>query len=247
MITHLKPSLSKSQQPWSGDDLTKNVTHELEVQQKIHEIENCLEVFSSPTMQLNMSTFPRNKFHLHCQLLLNSYQSSKKFSPSYPGKIITTKCTCHPQTENESEKIDVDTEVEELNPMNSITKQIQTDSKIESILNTDEDEDEDEYYSVRDEINELNHRTNTDYCLSTRYRSQGTILTQNEVDRIASDGEHLLYFSETSKSLCYITNISSDRQTDGISMTKEITCRWPHHTILDLILFPDLITIYLCN
>jgi hypothetical protein len=238
MITNLKPLITKSQQNCSHNDLTKNLMYELEIQRKqINEIENHLELFSSPIMQLKMSTFPRNKFDLNCQLLLNSYQSIKKFSSSYPGKIITTQCTCDQYNEYISEKIDVDTEVEELNQIVYSTKQIQTDPIIEFIHNTDDDEDE--YFSLKDETSELSTRiNNTEYCLSRNYIVQGTILTQNEVDRIASDGEHLLYFSDTSKSLCYVTNISSDGQGNGISMTKEITSRWPHYPILDLVYSP---------
>jgi len=237
MITNLKPLIIKSQQNWLRDSITKNIVHELEIQRKqINEIENYLEIFSFPTMKINMLTYPRNKLHLHCQLLLNSYKSTKTFSSLYPGKIIKTQCTCDQNIESESEKIDVDTEVEELNPIVYSTKQIQTDPIIESIHNTDDDASE--YFSLQDELSELSNRINTEYCLSTNYISQGTILTQNEVDRIASDGEHLLYFSDQSKSLCYVINISSDKQTNGISITKEITCRWPHYTILDLVYSP---------
>ncbi len=98
---------------------------------------------------------------------------------------------------------------------------------IKSIHNTDDNESE--YFSLQDDISELSNRINIEYCLSKHYISQGIILTQNKVDRIASDGEHLLYFSDVSKSLCYVINISPDKQTNGISRTKEITCRWPHY------------------
>jgi hypothetical protein len=185
-------------------------------------------------MQLKMSTYPRNKLDLHCQLL-DSYRSTKKFSPSYPGKIFIAKCACDQNFEHENEKIYVDTEVEELNQSIYSTKQTQTSTIIESTHNTDDD---DEYFSLHDETSELSNRINTEYCLSTQYISRGTILTQNEVDRIASDGEHLLYFSEASKSLCYVTKISLEKKSNGISMTKEITCRWPHYPILDLIYSP---------
>jgi hypothetical protein len=232
VITNLKPLITKSQQNWLRDGITKNIIHELEIQRKqINEIENHLEIFSFPTMQINMSTYPRNKLDLHCQLLLNTYKSTKTFSSFYPGKIIKTQCTCDQNIEYESEKIDVDTEVEELNSIVYSTKQIQTDPIIiESIHNTDNDESE--YFSLQDNISELSNRINIEYCLSKHYISQGTILTQNKVDRIASDGEHLLYFSDVSKSLCYVINILSDRQT------KEITCRWPHYTIIDLVYSP---------
>jgi hypothetical protein len=220
MITNFKPLTSKS----SSDDLNENI---------ISEIEKRLEIFSSPIMQLKISTFPRNKFHLNCQLLSKSYRSTKQFSPSYPGKIITSKCTCDQQTEYEIEKIDIDTEVEEISQIITSTKQTQTDSLLESINN----DDEDEFYSLKEETNELlSNRIYTEHCLSTNYHSQNTIITQNQVDRIASNGEHLLYFSDTSKSLCYVTNISSsNKHANGISVTKEITCRWPHQPILDLV------------
>ena len=106
------------------------------------------------------------------------------------------------------------------------------------MVDTTYDVDDDDDYFLQDETDQINKRVNTENCLSTRYVQQGTILTQNEVDRIASDGEHLLYFSETSRSLCYITTISSTKQANGTSMTKEISCRWPHHSILDLIYSP---------
>jgi hypothetical protein len=237
MMTNLKPFISESEQIRSHEDITKTVTDELEIQRKqISEIEHRLAIFSAPIMQLKMSTFPRSKFNLHCQLFLNSYQSTKQFSSSSPGKIITTKCTYDQQTEHDIEKLDIDTEVEELNQLIYSTKQTQTDFNIQPTLNVDEDEDE--YFSLQDETTELINRMNTECSLSTHYTSQGTITTQNEVDRIASDGEHLLYFSDASKTLCYITNISSDRQTNGISTTKEITCRWPHHSILDIVYSP---------
>ena len=232
MITNLKPLISKS----SSEDLTNNVMDKLDIQrQEIEAIEKRLEIFSSPTMRLKIFTFPRNQFDLQCQLFSDSYRSTKRFAASYPGKRITTKCTCAQKTERVSEKIDVDTEVEELSLISYSTKQTQTD---QSTSITHDDNDDDEFYSLQEETSELNHRMNVEHSLSTQYHSQGTILTQNEVDRIASDGEHLLYFSETSKSLCYIRSISSDRHTNGIAMTKEITCRWPHHPILDLVYSP---------
>ncbi|CAF1486152.1 unnamed protein product, partial [Adineta ricciae] len=154
--------------------------------------------------------------------------------------LITAQCSYSQSNEYESEKIVVDTEIEELNQNIYSTKQIQTDSLIESNPNViaNHDADEDEYYSLQEDTSELSTRTNTEPYLSTRYTSQGTILTQNEVDRIASDGEHLLYFSDTSKLLCYVRDISFDQQIEHISITKEITCRWPHYPILDLIYSP---------
>jgi hypothetical protein len=198
----------------------------------LNEFDKYFSKISSPIMQLKISTLPRNKFHLHCQLL----SDSKVFSSSYPGKIITSKCSCHQQTERESEKIDVDTEVEELNQIINNNKQTQTGSINETTTHHHADDDEDEFYSLQEETSELSNRIYTEYCLSTNYHSHGIILTQNEVDRIASDGEHLLYFSGTTKSICYITNIiSSNKHTNGISGTKEIICRWPHQPILDLV------------
>lgn len=234
MITELKPIMTKSQQNWSRDGITKDHLYEIDYQRKqINDIEKRLEIFSSPIMQLKMSTYPRNKLNLNCQLLSNIYQKTNQFSSIYPGKIITTQCTCGENFQYENDKIDVNTEIEELNQIIFSTKQTQTDPIFEPNYNTDDDQDE--YFSLHDETSDISNRIATEYCLSTNYISQGTILTQNEVDRIASDGEHILYFSDTSKSLCYVTNISSDRKTIGISTTKEITCRWPYHPILDLV------------
>ncbi|CAF2338571.1 unnamed protein product [Rotaria sp. Silwood2] len=241
MIANVNSLITKSQQNWTRDGITKNVILELDIQRKqINEIQEHLNTFSLPSMQLKMSTYPRNKLDLDCQLLLNLCTTAKKFSCSYPGKIISTKCLCSQHTEYDNEKIDVDTEVEELNENLYSTKEIQTDSIIESNHNTYVDDvidnDEDEYFSLHEEINnELNNSTHTEHCLSKHFINQGTILTENEVDRIASDGEHLLYFSDTSKSLCYILKILSDQQVNGTSRTKEITCRWPHYPILDLV------------
>lgn len=219
----------------------KTIIQDMEIQRKqINDLEKHLQIFTAPIMQIQMSTLPRNKFDLHCQLLSTNVQKIQRFSPSYPGKLISTKCTCHPQTEHESEKIDVDTEVEEFNPIASSSKETQTDSKVKSIANTDDDDDDDdeEYFSFKDDLNELSPRTDADHLLSIDYLSQGTIRTQYEVDRIASDGEHLFYFSDTSRTLCYIMNTLSDKYDHGISSTKEITCRWPHHPILDLVYSP---------
>ncbi|CAF0795748.1 unnamed protein product [Rotaria sordida] len=244
MITNIKSLITKSQQNWIRDGIKKHVILELDIQRKqINDIEQDFNKFSLSNMQLKMSTYPRNKLDLDCQLLLSSYTTIKKFSYSYPGKIISTKCSYDQHTEYENEKIDVDTEVEELNENLYSTKQIQTDSVIESVHNTDVDDDveddkDEEYFSLQEETSELNNSIHTEHCLSKRYINQGTILTQNEVDRIASDGEHLLYFSDTSKSLCYILSILSDRRVNGTSRTKEITCRWPHSTILDLVYSP---------
>jgi len=237
MITNIEPLVTKSEQNWTRDGITKNIMFELNNQHKqINDIEHRLDIFSSPNMKLKISTFPRNKLNLNCQLLLDSNASTKTFSSSYSGKLISTQCSYSQSNEYESEKIVVDTEIDELNQNISSTKQIQTDSIIESNnVNTDDD---DEYFSLQEETSELTHRINTDHSLSTRSISQSIILTHNEVDRIASDGEHILYFSDIAKLLCYVTYISSDKQPDDVSVTREITCRWPHYPILDIVYSP---------
>lgn len=235
MMTNVRPLISKAQQNWSRDGITKNIMLELEIQRKqISDIERRLEVFSSPVMQLKMSTFPRNKLDLHCQILSRSYSSTKKFSANHPGKSISTRCTFGKGTGLQNEKIDVDTEVEELNANPPTTKQTQT----ESMFDNGDHEIEDEDFLHNDENDQIDNQIHMENCLSRRFTQQETILTQNEVDRIASDGEHLLYFSDTSKSLCYITNILSTKQANGTSITKEISCRWPHNPILDLVYCP---------
>lgn len=217
----------------------KLMVHDMELQRKqIDEIEKQLQIFTSPTMRIQMSTFPRNKFDVHCQLLSNTNRTIKPFTPSYAGKLINTKCTCQPQTQYESEKIDVDTEVEELNQIRWLSKETQTDSKGKSTQSTDDDDDDDEFFSLKDEISDLSPRLDGDYCLSVDYLSQGTIRTQNEVDRIASDGKHLFYFSDTARTLSYVTNLLSDKQDHGIFSTREIICQWPHHPVLDLVYSP---------
>jgi hypothetical protein len=183
-----------------------------------------------------MSTLPRNKLDLHCQPLLNSYASTKKFSASYPGKTISTLCSYVKSTALQNGKFEAETEVEELTQNILMNKQIQTEPMIANGNHIDDDDDDD--FCLQNETDQIDNRINVENCLSTRFIQQGTILTQNEVDRIASDGEHLLYFSDTSKSLCYITNVASSQQANGTSITKEISCRWPHHPILDLIYSP---------
>jgi hypothetical protein len=237
MMTNVKPLTTKSSQTSISDGIKKSVTFESEDQRKqITDLERRLDIFSLPTMKFKMSTFPRNKLDLHCELLSNSYSPSKKFASSYAGKVITTKCSSGQRTDFIREKIDVETDVEELNQNHFSTKQTQTGPTFESNHNTDDDQDE--YYSLKEDTSEITNRLNTEYCLSTRYISQSTISTQNEVDRIASDGEHILYFSDTSKLLGYVRNITSNRRAIGISKTKEITCRWPHFPILDLVYSP---------
>ncbi len=234
-MTNVIPLISKAQQTWSRDGVTKNVMLEIEIQRKqISDIEKRLEIFSSPNMQIKMETYPRNKLDLYCQILLNSFTSTKKMSVNNTGRIITTRCLFVKGTEYENDKIDVETEVEEVNQSTFANQQIQTDPIINTIHEID---DEDDIY-LPGETEQINDHLNTENCLSTRFIPQGTILTQNEVDRIASDGEHLLYFSDISKSLCYITNIVSTKQANGTSITKEISCRWPHTPILDLIYSP---------
>jgi hypothetical protein len=232
MLTNVRPLIAKSQQNWKRDGITKNVMLELEIQRKqIGDIERRLEIFSSPTMQIKLATLPRNKLDLHCQLLLQSYSLAKKFSANHPGKVFSTQCLCGKGKDGQIEKIDVETAVEELNQIIPTNKQIQTDPVI--YWENQIDDNDDEFY-FQDETD----RITTENCLSTRFIQQETILTQNEVARIASDGQNLLYFSDTSKSLCYITNIISSKQANGTSITKEISCRWPYYNILDLIYSP---------
>jgi hypothetical protein len=234
-MTTVTPLMTKSQKNFAYDGTKKNVTFELDNQKKqIGEIEHRLNIFSVPAMKLKISTFPRNKLDLHCELLSNSYQPSKKFSPSYAGKVISTKCSSGQRTEFIREKIDVETDVEELTPDLFSTKTTQTVSTSGSNHNTDDDES----HSVKSNTSESTNRINTELCLSTRYVSQSPIFTQNEVDRIASDGHNVLYFSDTSKLLAYVTNISSEKRTIGLPRAKEITCRWPHFPILDIVYSP---------
>ena len=199
-------------------------------------------------MQLKMFTFPRNKLDLHCQLFNNTYAPTKKFSSSHRGKFISTRCTCAQSTEFESEKMDVETEIEELNATTLSSKPTQTDSDwllnfntkehVEAVNGEDSEDDDDDYFSVQGDGNELGPRLSSESRISSRYISQHGISTEHEVDRLASDGEHLLYFSDTSKSLCYVTKILHDRLSNQHSTTKEIVCRWPHYPILDLIYSP---------
>ncbi|CAF3627936.1 unnamed protein product [Rotaria socialis] len=238
MMTEIKPPIAQAQQQWTHDGITKNHKVELETQRKqIKDIEYRLNVFSSPKMYIRMSTFPRNKIDLYCQPVSDAYKSTKKFAASYPGKTVTTRCSFSKPNALQSEKIDVETEVEELNPNIFMNKQIQTDPMIDYTRDIDDDDDDVDHY-LFDETDQINNRINAENCLSSRYTQQGTILTQNEVDRIASDGEQLLYYSDTSKTLCCIKNILPTKQANGTSTTNEISCRWPHHPVLDLIYSP---------
>ncbi|CAF3489921.1 unnamed protein product [Rotaria socialis] len=246
MITNIKSFIDKSQHHWTHDGITKNAIIELDDQRKqMNEIEQRFGAFALPNMQLKVSTYPRNQLDLDCQLSFNLNAVTKKFLPSYPGKVISTKCLCSQQNEYENEKFDVDTEVEELQQTFYSTKEMQTDAISEPARTKCKDYiddnvgDEDEYFSLKDEIGELINSTNTEHSLSKHYISQSIILTQNEVDRIASDDEHLLYFSDVSKSLCYVRNISlGGKRANGTSQTTEVTCRWPHSPILDLVYSP---------
>ncbi|UJR13816.1 hypothetical protein I4U23_000827 [Adineta vaga] len=235
LMDNLLPIITKTQQNWSRDGVTKNLMVEFEHQQKqINDIENRLEIFSSPNLQIKMSTYPRNNLDLQCQLLLSSYSTTNKFSHNYPGKIMSTRCSYAKDQELHNDKIDVETEIEEFIEHVLANKQIQTDPIIDSSIDID-DENE---LSLLTETEQINQRINNENCLSGRFIQQQTILTRNEVDRIASDGENLLYFSDTSKSICYITNIVSTRQANGTSITEEISCHWPHQPIIDLIYSP---------
>ncbi|CAF1061838.1 unnamed protein product [Rotaria sordida] len=235
MMTNIKSLIDKTQQSSTRENITKNITREFEIQrQQINEIERRLDILSSPKMQIKMSTYPRNKLDLHCQLLSNLYTSTKKFSANCPGKTILTRCSYDKLIGSLREKIDVETEVEELNQNNFINKQTQTDSMINYNYHINYGED----HHLQDETDQITNRFNIENSLTTRFIQQSTILTQNEVDRIASDGEHLLYFSDTSKSLCYITNLIPTKEANSTSITKEISCRWPNHTIIDLVYCP---------
>lgn len=248
MIANVKSLISESRDNWKCDGITKRAINELDCQsQKLNEIEQNFNNLALPSMQIKISTLPRNKLDLDCQLLFNTNALTKKFCPSNPGKIISIKCLCSQQGEYENEKINVDTEVEECNQNFYSTKDIQTDANNELIPtkyndfadNTaDDKEPEDEYFSLQEDLNELSNLTNIEHYLSKQYIAKSTILTQYEVDRIASDGEHLLYFSDTSKSLCYVRSMLSDTRNNGATRTVEITCRWPHYPILDIVYSP---------
>jgi hypothetical protein len=237
MITNIKPLISKSQQNSTQGGTSKTNTVELENQRKqISDIEQRLSIFASPTMAFKLSTLPRNKLELHCQLLLDSHTATKRFSTNAPGKLITTNCSCGQRNDLAIEKVNVDTDVEELHEYPPAAKETQTDTVVDvhhkTVVN-----DEDGYLSLHETSGLINH-IDTDGYLSTRYRSHGIILAQYEVDRIASDGKHILYFSDASKSLCYITNILSEKQVNSTSFTQEITCRWPYSPLLDLVYSP---------
>ena len=225
--------MTQSQQQWSQTGISEKAMAEVETQRKqIREIEHRMEIFSSPHMHIKMSTYPRNKLDLYCQLLTSSYSPTKKFSFHYPGRAIATRCTYRRGTDLENEKIEVENEVEEFTANLFSTKHVQTEPPVDPNADSDEEND------PTDSQEQAGDRLTRENCLSARPVHQGTILTQNEVDRIASDGEHLLYFSDTSKSLCYITNFLSTKQANGVSMTQEISCRWPHHPILDMTYSP---------
>ena len=233
MVNRVRPMLIKSQQQWAQNGISEQAMAELELQRKqIGEIERRMEIFSSPNMHIKMSTYPRNKLDLFCQLLTSAYSPTKKFSFQYPGRAITTRCTYRRSTDLQNEKIDVETDVEEFTANLFSTKHVQTEPPV------DPDADSDDEGDPADPLDQAGDRLTRETCLSNRTVQQGTILAQNEVDRIASNGENLLYFSETSKSLCYITNFLSTKQANGVSMTEEISCRWPHHPILDMTYSP---------
>ena len=223
-MNSIQQLITNKRQNWTHDDINNNATLDLEINRKqLMDIERRLEIFSSPKMEIKLSTYPRNKLNLHCQPLSSSFISTKKFSATYPGKTISTQCSFGRVAEIQSDKIDVETEIEELSQHMSMNKQCQTDP----ILNHNHILINNENVYLRNEIDQVNDRFNSENCVSARFVQQGTILTQNEVDRIASDGEHLFYYSETSKSLCYITDLLSTKQANGTSITKEISCRWP--------------------
>ena len=241
MFERVKSLVDKTDENWVRDGITTNGILNLDIQRRqIREMEQHLNTLCVPNLELKMSTYPRNKLALYCQLPLNSHISEIQFSPTSPSKIISTKCSYVRPTEYEKEKIDVDTEFEELNQDMHATKEMQTDLIMDYHINNNDNDkgDDDEFFSLQDDTNDLSNRIHTEYCLNKCHISHSTILTQNEVDRIASDGEHLFYFSDTSKLVGYIINITSDKQTNRTFRTKEITYRWSHYPIVDLIYSP---------
>ncbi|CAF1167759.1 unnamed protein product, partial [Didymodactylos carnosus] len=107
------------------------------------------------------------------------------------------------------------------------------------LISSDNGDDDDDFYSIYDE-GELNNKISNEHFSSSKYE-QSTIVTQNEVDRIASDGCNFLYFSDTCKSLCYVYELV---RTSTMT-TKEITIHWRHKPLLDLI-WCDMRKQYLC-
>ena len=140
--------------------------------------------------------------------------------------------------------MDVETEIEDLNSTSSSNRWAQTDPVSSLLQNVNahadevEDDEDEDYFSVQGDSNELGPRLSSEYRVSSRYTAQQTVSTEHEVDRLASDGEHLLYFSDTSKSLCYISQLIHDRSSNNHPKSKEVVCRWPHYPILDLIYAP---------
>ena len=180
---------------------------------------------TSPTMQLKMSTLPRHKLDLHCHLLVDS---TDRFSAGHGGKVISTRCSSGPLIGVDNEKIDVETVVDELNRHTFTDKHTQTDAAVSHTHG--------HARSIHDGV--PNSGENVEPSVSSRYVSQGVILTRHEVDRIASDGEHLLYFSHTCRSLCYVTKILPTGKVNDIFITTEVISRWPHQAILDLVYSP---------
>ncbi|CAF4495921.1 unnamed protein product, partial [Didymodactylos carnosus] len=102
-------------------------------------------------------------------------------------------------------------------------------------------DDGDNKFSLTYDETKLNSKTITEHYTSGRYEQTSSIITQNEVDRIASDGQNFLYFSDTTKSLCYIYELIRT----PIMATREITARWRYMPVLDLI-WSDVRKQYLC-
>ena len=193
MMTNIQSLVVKIQQNWNREGISKSFVLESEIQkQQLADIEHRLDLFSSPEMQIKMSTYPRNKLNLHCRPLSNSFTATKMFSAHHPGKTIFTRCSYGKPTALQSENIDVETEVEELSHRVVNNQQVQTDPFLDYNYDIDDEED---FYS-QEEIDQFGKRVNVENCLSKRFIQQRTILTENEVDRIASDGEHLLYYSD---------------------------------------------------
>lgn len=222
-MKNLQPVMMKSQQQWAQNGISKTAMDELdEYRHAINEMENRLEKFSTPSMRIKMSTYPREKIELYCQATPVSLLLAKKFSKESPGKAVTTNCTYR------QGHINFETDVEELQQKQFATRQVQT-----QVFQDDDDSDREDQIDT-DVITE-----NQAPLISTRHECSKRILAQNEVDRITSDGENLFYYSETSKSLCYVTKIYSSQQADGVSFTQEISCRWPNTAVLDLIYSPS--------
>jgi hypothetical protein len=210
---------------------------------QIDEIEQRLNLFSTPRMTLQLCTYPRHKLDLKCQLLMNTSVSNSRFVSHGTDQMISARCIT-------SDNIEIETDMEQVHGNLLIDKQIQTEPSwnMMSYVRSEQKDNGDDLennYSVHDDTNELNTRSCQEYARCTRLTCQRTIITQHGVDRIASDGEHLLYFSDTSNVLCYVSAVITDPSFMDMSITKESVCRWPHHPIIDLI-YSSLSSQFIC-